>query len=219
MKYRAIIFDMDGLILDTEIIESRSFEKLLKEYEVKPRPNPNGLIHEVGGGMKYFENFKEKYNLTESIENIRDKKRAFWAQIVKEEGVVAFPGFLELLALLKKEGFKIALASNRNDPFVHLVLDTLGAKEFFHLVVGSSNEKRKQKPFPDIYLHVAKELGISPEQCVVLEDSEAGVISAKAAGMKVIAIPNIYTKEHDFSRADIIIKSLEDINMELLENL
>ena len=95
MKYRAIIFDMDGLILDTEIIESRSFEKLLKEYEVKPRPNPNGLIHEVGGGMKYFENFKEKYNLTESIENIRDKKRAFWAQIVKEEGVVAFPGFLE----------------------------------------------------------------------------------------------------------------------------
>lgn len=219
MKYKTIIFDMDGLILDTETIESRSFEKLLKDYGVKPIPNLNGLLHEVGGGMKYFENFKAKYSLTESVENIRDKKRAYWAQIVKNEGVQAFPGFLELLQLLKKEGFTIALASNRNDPFVHLILDNLGVKEFFHFIVGGSSEERRQKPFPDIYLHVAKVLHINPKFCVVLEDSEAGVISAKDAGMKVIAVPNIYTKEHDFSRADLVVKSLKDINIKLLEDL
>ncbi len=219
MKHKAIIFDMDGLILDTEIIESRSFEKLLKEYGVEPRPNPNGLLHEIGGGTRYFENFKEKYNLAESLENIRDKKCAFWAEIVKSEGVQAFPGFLELVKLLEKEGYKIALASNRNDLFVHLILNTLGVKEFFHSIVGGSSEERKQKPFPDIYVHTAQELGVDPKDCVVLEDSESGVISAKDAGMKAIAVPNIYTKAHDFSRADIIVKSLSDINMDLINSL
>jgi len=62
MKHKAVIFDMDGLILDTEIIEHRSFEKLLKEYGVAPIPHPNGLIHEIGGGGGYFERFKERYN-------------------------------------------------------------------------------------------------------------------------------------------------------------
>src|SRR3989344_1647598 len=141
MKYKAVIFDMDGLILDTEIIESRSFEKLLKDYSIEPRPNTNGLIHKIGGGAGFYEYFKERYNLSESIENIRDKKRTYWAEIVKNEGVTAFPGFTELLQLLKREGFTIALASNRNEKFVHLILDTLGVKSFFDFLVGGGRRK------------------------------------------------------------------------------
>ena len=159
-----------------------------------------------------------KYNLSESIEVIRDKKRAFWAKMVKEEGVQAFQGFVELLALLKSQGFKIAIASNRNEAFVHLILDSLKVKEFFHTIVGSI-EGRRQKPFPDIYIHAAKELGMDPIDCVVLEDAEIGIKSAKDAGMKAIAIPNVYTQGHDFSKADKIVKSLSDVNIEFLESL
>ncbi len=219
MKYKAIIFDMDGLILDTETIESRSFAKVLDEYGVEPRPNPNGLIHDIGGGGGYFEKFKEKYELSESVENIRDKKRAHWAQMVREEGIQAYPGFMELLKLLKDEGFIIALASNRNETLVRLVLDTLGVTSHFDFIVGGQHETMRQKPFPDLYIHTAEKLGINPAECVVLEDTETGVISAKAAGMKVIAVPNIYTKEHNFNGADIIVESLKDVNLELLKSL
>ena len=219
MKHKVIIFDMDGLILDTETIESRSFEKLLQEYGVAPRPNPNGLLHEIGGGAGYFETFKEKYNLSDSVETIRNKKREYWAKIVKDEGVQAFPGFHDLLKLLKEEGFTIAVASNRNDPFVHLILDTLGVKDLFHFIIGGSSEERRQKPFPDIYLHTAKELGVSPEDCLVLEDTESGIASAKAAGMKTIAVPNVYTRGHNFQKADSIVKSLSDINLDLLKSI
>lgn len=136
---------------------------------------------------------------------------------MRSEGVVPFPGFVKLIKLLEQKGFIIALASNRKEEFVHLVLDIIGVKESFRFIVGG--EGRPQKPFPDIYLHAAKELGLKPADCVVLEDSAIGVVSAKDAGMKVIAVPNIYTEDHDFSKADIIVASLSDINMDVLNNL
>ena len=220
MKYKAIIFDMDGLILDTESIESRAFEKLLKEYGVKPRPNKNGLLHEIGGAdaNTYYEKFKNKYNLKADKEIIQNKKRAYWKQMVEQEEIVSFPGFLELLELLKRQNFIIALASNRNESFVHLILEKLKVKHYFHNVLGQG-EGRKHKPSPDIYIQTAKAIGVYPTECVVLEDTDIGIIAAKDAGMKAIAVPNIYTKKHDFRRADLIVKSLKDINMKLLENL
>jgi HAD superfamily hydrolase (TIGR01509 family) len=218
MKYKAIIFDMDGVILDTEIIESRSFASLLTEYQVEPRPNQNGLLHEIGGGGTYFEDFKAKYSLSDSVEIIRDKKRDYFKKIIEEEGLVPFSGFIELLDLLKKEKLTIALASNRNESFIHLILDALKVKHYFDTIVGPS-DTRKHKPSPDIYLHTAKEINVKPEDCVVLEDTETGINSAKAAGMKVIAIPNVYVRHQDFSKADIIVTSLSDININLLESL
>lgn len=157
--------------------------------------------------------------LSHSVEDIRDTKRAYWAEIVKNEGVQAFPGFRELLQIFKKEGYTIALASNRNEKPVRLVLDTLAVTTLFDFIVGGQYEERRQKPFPDLYIHAAEELGLDPAECVVLEDTEIGVIAAKDAGMKVIAVPNVYTEDHDFSRADRKVKSLLDINLDLLDSL
>jgi HAD superfamily hydrolase (TIGR01509 family) len=219
MKYKAVIFDMDGLIADTEIIESRSFEKLLKEYGIKPKFHENGLINQVGmAGDAYYNYFKERHNLNEDNKILREKKRAFFKQIVEKEGITPFPGFIDLLNLLKKEKFKIALASNRTESFIFIILEAIGVKSFFEIITGPSNERR-YKPHPDIYLHTAKELGVHPEDCIVFEDSETGIASAKNAGMKVIAVPNIYTKNHDFSKADIIVKSLLDVDIKLLQSL
>ncbi len=210
---------MDGLIVDTEIIESWSFEKLLKEYSVEPKYHENGLIHQVGvAGDAYYNSFKEKYNLKEDIKTIKDKKNYFFKKIIEDKGIIPFNGLIGLLILLKKEKFKIALASNRNEKPINVILETLGVKSFFEIIVGPS-DSRKHKPYPDIYLHTAKELGVSPKDCIVLEDSDVGIISAKNAGMKAIAVPNIYTKNHDFSKADIVVKSLSDINMNLLKSL
>ena len=220
MKYKAIIFDMDGLILDTESIESRAFEKLLNEYGVEPKPFPNGLIHQIGGADAsiYYEKFKNQYNFPADQEVIQNKKRAYWQEMLEKENIEAFPGFFELLELAKKENLIIALASNRNEKFVHLVLEKLGVRHYFNVIVGPA-EGRKHKPYPDIYLETAKAVGVNPAECLALEDTDGGIISAKDAGMKAIAVPNVYTADHDFSRADLVVKSLEDINMEALESL
>ncbi len=221
MKYKAVIFDMDGLILDTEIIESRSFEKLLNEYGIKAELYENGLLHKIGGAVEaktYYENFKKQYNLPIDADIVRDKKRAYWQKMVEEEEIKAFPGFIELIALLQENKLIIALASNRNETFLHLVLEKLKVKHHFRTIVGPA-EGRRGKPYPDIYLHTAKEIGVKPEECIVLEDTDVGIISAKDAGMKAIAIPNIYTKDHNFARADIVVGSLREVTLELLKKL
>jgi len=219
MKYKGVIFDMDGLMVDTEIIEHRAFEIILKEYGIEPNPYSNGLLHKPGAaGMNYYENFRNRHNIKDDAEVIKMKKRFNFRQIIEGEGIKPLPGFIDLLKTLKKENFKIALASNRVEDLVHLILDTLGTKDFFEKIIGPSKD-RKHKPAPDIYVHTAKELKLKPGECVVLEDSEIGVISAKAAGMKTIAVPSMYTKDQDFSKADVVVKSLSDINMELLESL
>lgn len=101
---------------------------------------------------------------------------------------------------------------------MHLVLDSLKVKDFFSLIVGPA-DNRRHKPSPDVYLHTSKTLGLTPGECIVIEDSETGVISGKDAGMKVIATPNVYTAHMDFSKADIIVNSLSEVNLDVLNNL
>ncbi|HVF69328.1 MAG TPA: HAD-IA family hydrolase, partial [Xanthomonadales bacterium] len=106
----------------------------------------------------------------------------------------------------------------RFEGHIHIILDNLGVKNKFNVIVGPS-ENRRHKPHPDIYIYTAQKLGVKPGDCIVLEDSSTGVISAKSAGMKVIAIPNKHTKSHDLTKADIITKSLSDIDMRMLNSL
>jgi HAD superfamily hydrolase (TIGR01509 family) len=215
---KAVIFDLDGLIADTEEIESKSFIRLLAEHGIEPKLRPNGLIHKIGGTNTYFEDFKKEYNLEDSVENIRDKKRAYFKEIIEKEGLLPYGGFLDLIQLLKEEKIIIALASNRSEPQVHLILEVLKVKHYFENIIGA-NEQRRRKPFPDVYLETAKAIGVKPGECIVIEDADVGIVAAKDAGMKVIAVPNIYTKDHDFSRADIVVGSLSEINLNLLESL
>jgi HAD superfamily hydrolase (TIGR01509 family) len=215
---KAVIFDMDGLIVETESVESKAIERMLKVYGKKPMPHPNGLIHLVGyAGDESWKYLIDRYDLPDSIEIIRAKKRQFFNELIEEE-LVPLPGFMELINALETHGLLIGLASNRYEGTIHHMLDILEVKHFFKRIVGPS-DKIRHKPHPDIYLHTAIELGVKPEDCVVLEDSEPGVVSGKAAGMKVIAVPNTYTVQQDLSKADIIVSSLDEVNVPLIQSL
>lgn len=215
---KAVIFDMDGIIVDTEPIQSQSIERLLHEYGISPIYQDNGLIHTVGiSGDESYHSFMKKHNFNENLKIVQQKRRKIFEDIIKE-GIVPMQGFTQLIKLLQKQKIKIGLASNRRYEHIILILEQLNIKEHFWTIVGPS-EKRKHKPAPDIYLDAAKELEVSPKECIVIEDSETGIFSAKSAGMKIIAVPNPYTNHHDFSNADKIVSSLSDINMSLLQNL
>lgn len=217
-KIKAVIFDMDGLIIDSEPIESKSRELLLKIYNKKPRPYPNGLLHIVGpSGSKDFLDFINQYEITESYEEIIIKKHEIFKKLLKEN-LSPMPGLIKLLKRLSKNNFKIGLASNRNLKFINIILEKLKIKKYFEVIISPS-EKIRHKPFPDIYLNTAKELKVKPSECLVLEDSTTGIESAKSAGMKVIAVPNQYTLDHDFSKADLVTNSLKNVTITMLSNL
>lgn len=216
---KAVIFDMDGLIVDSEPIHSFSLEKLLLEYGKKPVFNEQGLIHNVGeAGEESFNFLRERYSLNEDINVWKEKRRAIFAELVRKNGVRSMPGFLTLLKKLQKKKFKIALSSNRILDHVVLILDKLGVKDAFDVIVGPG-EKLRFKPAPDIYLKTAELLNLQPNECIAIEDSEMGVIAGKKAGMKVIAIPSKYTKSHDFSNADKVVDSLSKITGAFISKL
>ena len=127
-------------------------------------------------------------------------------------------GFISLLNLLKNHKVKLAVASSSVMEHIETVLSTLKVKDYFDVIVSGQFVARG-KPFPDINLEAAKKLGIKPEYCLVLDDAQSGVESAKNANMKVIAVPNKFTKEHDFSKADLILNSLEEVNWKIISSL
>ncbi len=212
---KAVIFDMDGLVADTEHLQSKAFTVVLKEYGHAAVPDEFGIVHTVGIGA--FDNWKrlaEKHGLAEDVDKLVLRRRAVYLSLLKEN-LKPMPGLLKLLKRLKANGFTLALASSSAKDSVDLVLSRVNIRHFFDAVV-SGDQVKHIKPFPDLDLEAARRLNVLPVECVVLEDSKTGVVAAKRAGMKVIAVPNALTKGQDFAEADLVVDSLEKIDEKLV---
>lgn len=216
---KAVIFDMDGLIVDSEPIESLALEILLKRYGKVPVYNEVGLIHSVGIGMGKdgYNSIKEIYKIEEEVAIIKRKKRGIFTRLVKRN-LTPRKEFFPLIEMLKERKIKTALASNRHRRHVRIMVSSMQITHLFDSIVAPTKRIR-HKPAPDTYLWAARKLKIDPPECIVLEDSEIGVISGKDAGMKVIAVPNIYTKNQDFSKADLVVNSLKEIEWSTILNI
>jgi HAD superfamily hydrolase (TIGR01509 family) len=161
--------------------------------------------------------FKEALGLNESPEEILEEREKIYGKLIAQE-VKPMPGLFKVLELLDKMGIRKAIASSSKRRWIELIIDKLGIGRQFEVIV-SGQEIKRGKPNPDIYLLVAKKLNLMPVECLVLEDATSGVKSAKAANMKCIAIPNEFTQGLDFSHADIVLNSLEEIDEHLLNTL
>ena len=118
-------------------------------------------------------------------------------------------GAIDLIDSLFREHIPMAIASSSRPAYIEIVLDTLGLREKIP-VWASGEDVVHGKPAPDIFLLAAKHLGAEPSHCVALEDAGPGVVAAKAADMKVIAVPSEWTRSHNFASADVILPSLEN---------
>jgi len=215
---QAIIFDMDGLMIETEHLQSQAYEQVLRSYGVNPEFNNEGVVHRVGiSGVDNFTFLKQKYDIDESIEMLLDKKQTIYRAILSNN-IVPKPGLLSLLETMKNAGLKIAVASSSSLEDIMFVLKHIGITDAFEVIVSGENVAR-HKPAPDIFIEAAQRLNADPRTCVVLEDSQSGLEAANAAHMKVIAVPNRYTKSHDFSKADVVVTSLEKIDLDIISKL
>jgi len=120
-----------------------------------------------------------------------------------------------LLALLKKNNFSIAVASSSVMNHIEMIISGLKIQSYFQVVVSGQFVKRG-KPYPDINLEAARQLHVKPEDCLVLDDAQSGVESAKRGNMKIIAVPNKFTINQTFSSADLIVDSLDKIDLDLI---
>jgi beta-phosphoglucomutase family hydrolase len=215
---KAVIFDMDGLMIDSEPLHSQSFKNVLKEYKRTPILNRHGLVQIPG--MKEVDNWeklKEKHSLEEKVEVLIEKRGNEYLDLIQDH-VHPRPGLINLLKLLDKNDIKMAVGSSSVQSHIDLILKELNITHYFEHIVSGQFVKHG-KPAPDIYLEAARRLKIKPQNCLVLEDAESGVNAGFSAGMKVIAVPTSATINQDFSNAYLVLDSLEEINIEVIQSV
>lgn len=184
----AILFDMDGLVLDTEKLYTRFWQEAARFFGY-PMTKEQALGMRSlnrGAGLAKMQSY---FGGEVDYDKIRNKRIELMDAFVKEEGVTLKPGIHELLEFLKKKGIKTAIATSSPMERTVLYLTSVGLQNSFdELVSGYMVEKGK--PEPDIYLYAAEKLGVEPFRCMVLEDSPAGILAAHRAGCLPVMIPD-----------------------------
>ncbi|WP_078393336.1 HAD family hydrolase [Shouchella patagoniensis] len=205
------IFDMDGVIIDSEPLHFQVESQLCQQFGIKL--SEGELESYVGTRAEDMwsqlkETHRADFNVIEVLE-AADKAKM---RALKDDGHEPIPGIRELLHSLKEKGYQVGLASSSPRPFIEAVLDALQIQPYFDVVI-SGEEVEKGKPAPDIYLDAAKKMGSLPDNCTVLEDAAHGVQAGKAAGMKVIGYINPNSGEQNLSEADALIQSIHQLRI------
>lgn len=214
---KAILFDMDGVIVDSEPIQSLAFEIILAEYKKEPVYHANGVIHTVG--LKATDNWeiiKKTHNLDEKVAVLVEKRERIYNKLLREK-VHLMPGILHLLHELKKYHIKTAIASSSVKIHIDTVLDEFELLGLFDAVI-SGEDVMFGKPNPEIFLKAAKSLTVNPEHCLVIEDAGSGILAAKAAGMTVVGLQNKYVDPFQLKNADKVVPSLREITITLIRS-
>lgn len=199
---KACIFDLDGTVLNDEKEYALSFRTVLKELGV---PSPDEFPHKAGVGM--HENWKyltEKYsiNTTKSVEElVTETQDIFLKQLID---IKVKEGFTQFVDNLKRMGVATALATSNQKRVVDEILTKFDLEKYFDVVV-TLDDVTKVKPDPEIFMKVAQQLQVEPNEAIVFEDSQVGIEAAKKIGMTIVAVTKDKTYAQTLSHADHII--------------
>lgn len=212
--YKAVIFDMDGVLINSEPLWKIAEKHVFSSLGVKVSDD---LVHITSAltAQEVCEFWYSRYPWEgKTFKEVEDDVVSMVIKLIGENDT-RFPGVTEILSMFKKKNFKIGLASNSSHNLIEVILEKLEIRSHFD-VVSSADDVEKGKPNPAVYLYAAEKLGVNPSECLVFEDSIVGITAAKNAGMKVVAVP---AKEDfdkpEFETADYKIKSLKDFDLTL----
>jgi sugar-phosphatase len=187
----AAIFDMDGLLFDSEPLWQEAEYQVFSCLGVKVTPELSAITAAMTTKEVTEFWYQQKPWQGDSLASVEQAVIDQVELLIKQKGE-AKPGVKEILNFCKKQGLKIALATNSPYQLIPVILDALEVRHYFD-VITSSDQVEKGKPAPDVYLKTAQRLNVEPEQCMVFEDSPSGLAAGVAADMKVIVVPQ---KEH-----------------------
>lgn len=217
--FEAVIFDMDGVLIDSETLHIQLEEDIFKEIGANISFEEH--ISFVGTTSHYmWEYVKNKCNVPFTVEELveMDRKRYFDYISKHDDAVKPIVGVDELVKELHKRNMRLAVASSSPIDVIEIVVKRLKLENYFDELVSGDFVKRS-KPYPDIFLYAAEKLNVAPERCIVIEDSNKGVLAAKSAGMKVVGFINPNSGNQDISMADMEIRSFSELDYEKLQNI
>jgi len=209
-NFRAVIFDMDGALTDSEPLINEAAIAMFKEKGLTVQTED--FIPFVGAGEeRYVGGVAEKYNFP--LDPVEGKQRTYEIYIdLVPNKLKAFPGVLELVKACRGAGLRVAVASSADGNKVRVNLQNIGLpNESWDAVIGGELVEHK-KPAPDIFLLAAKKLGIDPAECVVVEDAVNGIQAAKAAGMRSVGVAHTLPAK-DLQAADVVKEKIADIQL------
>jgi len=205
---RAVLFDLDGLMADSEPLAEWAWNQVLARYGYRL---DNGTLQEILG-LRVVDSARlicQRFSLPLSPQEAAAERDRLFLDAVPVR-LRARPGLYALLDALAARGLPLGVATSGHRRYVTLALQTMGVEGCFQ-VVAAGDEVARGKPAPDVYLLAAGRLGVSPACCLVLEDAPLGVAAACAAGMVCVAVPNRRTALLDFSHACWVFSSLEEV--------
>jgi HAD superfamily hydrolase (TIGR01509 family) len=212
----AVVFDLDGLLLDTEQVWDEVRESLTRE--LGGRWHDHAQADMMGMSSKEWSRYMhDELGLSEPPEEL-NRLVVERMQERYRERLPLVDGAVEAIRRIG-ERRPLGLASSSNRPLIDLALDEMGVADLFRATV-SSEEVERGKPAPEVYLEAARRLGVRPQDVAAVEDSANGIRSAKAAGMHVIAIPNPHfpPREDVLSEADVVLESLAELTPDVVES-
>ena len=210
----AVIFDMDGVIVDSEIhwktTEGYFLQSLIPTWSVNDQDRIIGL-----GVLDLYLLLANTYHLQKTKEQFLEIYQEMANEIYGQK-VSLMEGFTDLLNALNSKNIPVALASSSPASWINIMLERFSLRDSFKVVVSADELAGQGKPSPAIYLLTATRLGVRPDKCIAIEDSKNGVLSAKNAEMFCVGYRNGYNEEQDLSRADMIIHHFAEFDWKML---
>jgi HAD superfamily hydrolase (TIGR01509 family) len=213
MKIKGVLFDMDGVLVDSEEFISQAAVKMFKEHGVEVQSKDFEPF--VGTGEdRYIGGVAEKYGVDFDIQRAKKRTYEIYGELVKNK-LKALPGAKEFIRRCAEKGFKLAVATSADKVKMEINLMETGLDHNTFDALIKGEDVKNKKPSPEIYLKAANSLQLEPDECLVVEDAVSGVEAAKKAGCKCLAISSSFPADK-LSKADWIVDSLNNVPEEAI---
>ena len=214
---KAIIFDMDGVIIDSEPQHARAALQVFEQNGVHTDLDYCNSF--IGSTTKHMAEVSiKKFHMNITVEELLEQNNRAKAELAAKEGYIPIPGIQELLEELHRHNIQLAIASSSSNREIEHVVKSLGIQKYFDKLVSGTQTERP-KPAPDIFQMTLKKLGISPKEALVIEDSQNGTEAAVAAGIAAVGYLNPHSGSQSLSNASVIVSSLEGLDTAFFENV
>lgn len=217
--FSAIIFDLDGIIADTESVQVHAINLMLQPF--------GHNLTRLEWAQKYVgrpieqdvRDLHARFQLPAPLDEVSAQRRKWYRELL-EQGteLQMLPGLERFLDGLRDRQIPLGIASGSPRADIDTVLRTLHLTDRFG-TIAAADQVTNPKPAPDVYLLAARQLNAPVAECIAIEDSATGMTAAKSAGMRVIGIPSDYTRHHDLSTADVLVSSFDDLHPDDLSRL